>query len=122
MRLTRRKNDIVYYKKDGVLLVPASMSGFDIRKTLQRLADLEDNLDSAQLTYKCDAKNQDELMCPHIDVLGRGNDLCCYRTVGGYCARMSQSKMQKVIDKLAKMEELYHESKSKENSESENRT
>ena len=41
-RLTERKDDIIYFKKDGDLLAPANMSGFDIRQAMQRLADLED--------------------------------------------------------------------------------
>ena len=49
-RLTHKKGDMVYYRKDGQLLAPVNMSGFDVKQALSRLAELEDAIENGQLT------------------------------------------------------------------------
>lgn len=41
-RLTERRGDLVYFRKDGNLLAPLYMSGSEVRQALQRLAEFED--------------------------------------------------------------------------------
>ena len=41
-RLTVRKGDMVYYRKDEYLQAPVTMSGFDVKQVMNRLAELED--------------------------------------------------------------------------------
>lgn len=41
-RLTARKGDMVYYRKDEYLQAPVNMSGFDVKQVMNRLAELED--------------------------------------------------------------------------------
>ena len=48
-RLTQRKHDFVLFRKDGQLIPPMNMSGQEVRKALERLAELEDQLESGQL-------------------------------------------------------------------------
>lgn len=46
-RLTKREGDIVYMVKDGELLAPVALSGQEVRRVLQKLADYEDALELA---------------------------------------------------------------------------
>lgn len=46
-RLTARDGDMVYYRENECLLAPVNMSGFDVRRVLERLAELEDRAESA---------------------------------------------------------------------------
>ena len=48
-RLTVRDGDMVFYREDEHLLAPVNMSGFDVRKVLERLAELEDALENGRL-------------------------------------------------------------------------
>lgn len=41
-RLTHKKGDMLYCRKDGQLLAPVNMSGFGVKKVMTRLAELED--------------------------------------------------------------------------------
>lgn len=41
-RLTERRGDMVYFRKDGNLLAPLYMSGTEVRQALQRLSEYED--------------------------------------------------------------------------------
>ena len=47
-RLTARKGDMVYYRKDGYLQAPVTMSGFDVKQVMNRLAELEDRAEPAE--------------------------------------------------------------------------
>ena len=47
-RLTHRKGDMVYYRKDEYLQAPVNMSGFDVKQVMNRLADLEDREEPAE--------------------------------------------------------------------------
>ena len=48
-RLTVRKTDIVLFQKDGQYTPPISMNGEQVRKVLERLAELEDQLERGYL-------------------------------------------------------------------------
>ena len=48
-RLTIRKTDIVLFQKDGQYTPPISMNGEQVRKTLERLAELEDAIEQGKL-------------------------------------------------------------------------
>ena len=47
-RLTHRKGDMVYYRKDDYLQEPVNMSGFDVKQVMNRLAELEDREEPAE--------------------------------------------------------------------------
>lgn len=47
-RLTHRKGDMVYYRKDEYLQAPVNMSGFDVKQVMNRLAELEDRAEPVE--------------------------------------------------------------------------
>lgn len=56
-RLTVRKTDIVLFQKDGQYTPPISMNGEQVRKALERLAELEDAIEQGKLVEVVHCKN-----------------------------------------------------------------
>ena len=66
-RLTVRKTDIVLFQKDGQYTPPISMNGEQVRKVLERLAELEDAIEQGKLVEvvrcgECEQWHQDEIL------------------------------------------------------------
>ena len=62
-RLTVRKGDMVYYRKDEYLQAPVNMSGFDVKQVMNRLAELEDRAEPAEPVIVT-IRNVDYPQCP----------------------------------------------------------
>lgn len=106
-RLTVRKTDIVLFQKDGQYTPPISMNGEQVRKVLERLAELEDAIEQGKLVevVRCSeckysrALNKEEAqvylegisMCRNTECGQEpvwGNDFCSdgeYRDIAKIC-------------------------------------
>ena len=76
MRLTVRKNGIVYYQKDGHLIAPVNMSSFDCQTVMTRLAELEDKAEPEEPEITT-IRNVDYPTCPKCGrVLWKSEQYC----------------------------------------------
>jgi len=106
-RITARKHDIVLFQKDGQYTPPISMNGEQVRKVMERLAELEDAIEQGKLVEavrcgECEHAHEHTIVgkkglmhCFHHAMTKLPNDFCsCGEHKGKVCASKDCSYQQ----------------------------